>query len=425
METSMTGNELEGNQAANDLFNSNNRVWSDFMEVELTPKEEVLRRLERLKRSMAKAGLDFCIILQNVDMFYFTGTIQKGVLVISVDHDPVFFVEKSISRALSETPLVVTPIKKDKEMKEVLHGAHILKGTGAMELDVVPVSVFERLKTILDFRTFADATPLIKMLRQVKSPFELEQIKRSGEILRHVFAKAKEVIKEGATELDIDAQLVAEGRKRGHQGFLRMRGFNLEMMTITVAAGLTGAMASSSDVSVGGLGLTPAVPLGSSLKRVEKGIPVCIDYGGGYNGYVTDETHVFVIGQLKEIFKKPYEISRQIVEDTAIYGREGIDAVELHDRAASMAKKARLEDNFLGFGEGQVSFVGHGLGLEINELPVITPKHHTILEEGMVFAFEPKFVLPGQGSVGVEVDFIVRKGRLEPVTDVPLDIVYL
>jgi len=113
------------------------------------------------------------------------------------------------------------------------------------------------------------------------------------------------------------------------------------------------------------------------------------------------------------------------VEDALTYGREGVDAVELYHRAASMAKKAHLEDNFLGFGEGRVSFVGHGLGLEINELPVITPKHHAVLQEGMVFAFEPKFVLPGKGAIGVEVDFIVRKDRLEPVTDVPLDIVYV
>jgi Xaa-Pro aminopeptidase len=310
-------------------------------------------------------------------------------------------------------------------MKEFLLEAHVLKGTGAMELDVVPVTVFERIKTVLDLQTFVDASSLIKTLRQIKSPFELEQIKRSGEILRHVFAKAKEVVKEGTTELGIDAELVAEGRKRGHQGFLRMRGLNLEMTTITVAAGLTGAMASCSDVSVGGVGLTPAVPLGSCLERIEKGMPVCIDYGGGYNGYVTDETHVFVIGRLKELFRKPYEVSRHIVEDALTYGREGVDAVELYDRAASMAKKARLEDNFLGFGEGRVSFVGHGLGLEINELPVITPKHHAVLQEGMVFAFEPKFVLPGKGAIGVEVDFIVRKDRLEPVTDVPLDIVYV
>jgi Xaa-Pro dipeptidase len=396
-----------------------------IVNVELTPKREILRRINGLKQNMVEAGIDFSVILQNVDMFYFTGTVQKGVLVIPADRDPIFFVEKSVERARLETPLDVVPIENDKAIKEILRRKRIIKGTGGMELDVVPVSVFERFKKIIGFETFVDVTPLIKALREIKTPFELEQVVQSGQIMRHVFAKAKHVIKEGTRELDIDAELVAEGRKRGHQGFLRMRGFNLEMTTITVTAGYTGALPSPSDVAVGGLGMTPAVPLGSSLKSVELGIPVCVDYGGGYNGYVTDETYVFVIGAMKKIFRKPYDVSREIVEDAAAYGREGVDAAELFNRAAKLAGKAHLNANFLGFGEGQVSFIGHGLGLEINELPVITPRHHTILREGMVFAFEPKFALPGKGAIGIEVDFIVRKDRLERVTNIPLDIVQI
>ena len=393
------------------------------MNVELTPKKELLQRIDGLKRNMAEAGIDFCVILQNVDMFYFTGTVQKGVLVVPVDRDPIFFVEKSVERARLETPLVVIPIENDKAIKEILRRKKIIKGTGSMELDVVPVSVFERFKRIIGFEAFVDATPLIKALREIKSPFELEQVRKSGEIMRHVFAKAKRVIREGTRELDIDAELIAEGRKRGHQGFLRMRGFNLEMTTITVTAGYTGAVPSPSDVAVGGMGVTPAVPLGSSLKSVEKGVPICVDYGGGYNGYVTDETHLFVIGTMKKIFRKPYEVSREIIEDAAAYGREGVDAAQLFNRAAKLAKEADLDAYFMGFGEGKVSFIGHGLGLEINELPVITPRHHSILREGMVFAFEPKFALPGKGAIGIEVDFIVRKNGLERVTDIPIDIV--
>jgi Xaa-Pro aminopeptidase len=232
-------------------------------------------------------------------------------------------------------------------------------------------------------------------------------------------------MKEGASEIEVDAELVAEGRRHGHQGFLRMRGFNLEMTTITVAAGDTGAVPSPSDVAVGGPGLTPAVPLGSSLKRIERDVPICLDYGGGYNGYITDETRMFVIGTLERTLRKSYELSREIIEDTAGYAREGVDATQLFERAAGRVKKAHLEDNYLGFGEGKTSFVGHGLGLEINELPVITAKHRTTLREGMVFAFEPKFVFPGVGATGIEVDFIVRKNGLERVTDIPLDLVEL
>jgi Xaa-Pro aminopeptidase len=422
----MAGHQAKGSRERNPLATSQGTNATDSTEdCEPTPKDEIFRRIDQLKKGMSHAGIDFCVILQNVDMFYFAGTLQKGVLVVPVDRDPMLFVEKSVWRARSETPLVITPIENDKEIGAILTDGEILKGTGGMELDVVPVSIFERFRSILNFKKFINVTPLIKELRQIKSPFEVEQIRRSGDIMRHVFARASDVIREGVRELDIDAELLSEGRKHGHQGFLRMRGLNLEMTTITVVNGWTGAMPSCSDVPVGGFGVTAAMPLGSSSKRIEKGIPICIDYGGGYNGYVTDETYAFVIGTLDEAFKKPYETSRQIIEDASAYGREGIDAVELFDRALRTVKKAHLEENFMGFGEGQVSFIGHGLGLEINELPVITGKHHATLKEGMVFAFEPKFVLKEKGSIGIEVDFIVRKDRLERVTDIPLDIVYL
>ncbi len=374
---------------------------------------------------MAKAGIHFALIIQNVDRFYFSGTMQKGILVVPLDQDPLIFVEKGMERAVMETPLVVTPIKNDKEIKKILSDHHILKGKAGLELDVVPVSIFERLKRVIGFERYADISEPIKEVRVIKSPFELAQIHKSGEMLSHVFAKARGEVREGRTELEIDATLVAEGRKIGHQGFLRMRGMNQEMMTLTVQAGHTGTISTMLDGPITGVGVTPAVPQGSSFKKVERGIPVTIDYGGGYNGYITDETRSFVVGELKEVFRKPYETARLIIEDIMTYGKAGMDCTEIFSRAYEIAKKERLEDHFLGHGDGKVAFIGHGLGLEINELPIITARHSRILKEGMVFAFEPKFVLPPYGAIGIEVDFIVRANGLERVTANSIDIVQL
>ncbi|MBI4633429.1 MAG: aminopeptidase P family protein [Deltaproteobacteria bacterium] len=386
-------------------------------------KEEIAGRIEGLKTMMAAQGIDFAVIMQNVDMFYFTGTIQKGLLVIAVDREPLLFIEKSLTRARLDTPLDIIPIDRDRDIRKTLEEKGILRGTGGMELDVLPVRVYERLKSILGHESFVDVSPLIKELRMVKSSYELMQLKKSGAIVSRVFKRAAEVIREGVSEIEIDALLVAEGRMRGHQGFLRMRGFNQEMMNICVFSGRTGGMPSYADVPIAGVGVTPAIAQGSSFFTVEQGVPVIVDYGGGYNGYITDESRLFVAGALKDIFRKPYEIAKEIVEDVAGFGRVGINATELFLRVYQRVKKAGLKEHFMGHGEGQVSFIGHGLGLEINELPVITARHSRILEEGMVFAFEPKFVFPDVGAIGIEVDFIVRKNRLERVTDSPIDIV--
>lgn len=389
------------------------------------PKEDLLRRLNGLRGLMADAGIHFALIFQNVDRFYFTGTMQKGTLVVPLDHEPLLFIEKGAERAAMETPLPITPVKNDKQIRGILHDKGILKGKAGLELDVLPVSVFERLKRVVGFDGYADIAPSIKELRALKSPFELTQIKKSGEIMAHVFAKARDLVREGITEIEIDATLTAEGRKRGHQGFLRMRGINQEMMTITAQCGYTGTIPTCADLPIAGFGVTPAVPQGSSLKEVERGIPVTIDYGGGYNGYITDETRVFVVGKLKDIFLKPYETAREIIEDVKAHAKEGVDCTEIFLRARHIAQKAHLNDFFMGYGEGKVSFIGHGLGLEINEVPVITARHSRLLKEGMVFAFEPKFVLPGHGAIGIEVDFIVRKHGLERVTEDSIDIVYV
>ncbi|MBP1734294.1 MAG: xaa-pro aminopeptidase [Deltaproteobacteria bacterium] len=400
-------------------------MLTNLSECNFTPKEELENRIKQLRTSMEKQGMTFSIILQNVDLFYFAGTVQKGIFVIPVDHDPMLFIERNIDRAAIETSLEIIPIQRDKDVKDILMAKGILNGKGGMEFDVVPVSVFERWKSLLGFESFADVWPLIRDLRIVKSPFEIIQAKKSGALCDHVFDKAKDVVRLGMREVDIAAILEAEGRMVGHQGFLRMRGLNQEMMNLYITHGLSGTIPSSGDVPIAGAGVTHAIAQGPSLNKVEKGVPVVIDYGGGYNGYITDETRPFVIGELKERFRKPYEVAKEIVEDATVYGKEGIDGAELFMRAEEKAKKAGLEQYFMGFGPGKVSFVGHGLGLEINELPVITPRHHIILQEGMVFAFEPKFIFPGEGAVGIEVDYIVRKKELVRVTRTPIDLVVL
>lgn len=392
---------------------------------DLTPKEELEKRIFNLKKKMEKKGVDLSLIIQNVDLFYFAGTVQKGALIVPVDGDPMLFVERNADRVRYETPFDFIPIKRERDIRDILRERNIKGGTLGMELDVVPVALYERWKEILGIYNVVDISNEIKDLRLIKSPFEIEQIKKSGEVTSHVLKKAKDVIREGMTELEIDAILGAEGRKKGHQGFLRMRGLNQEMMNIYITHEQSCTIPSSGDVPIAGVGITHAIAQGASMNIIKRNIPVLLDYGGGYNGYITDETRAYVVGVLDELFKKPYEIAKEIVETTMDFAQEGINGKEIYERAYSLVKKAGFEDYFMGHGKGKVGFIGHGLGLEINELPVITPRHSVVLQEGMVFAFEPKFIFPGRGAVGIEVDFIVRKHSLERVTDAPIDMVFI
>lgn len=393
---------------------------------EFTPQEEIKQRIKLLKGHMERNGIFLSIILHNVDIFYFAGTVQKCVLIVPLEDEPVLFVEKNVERAKIESPLSHIPIRNEKELRTYMQ-RYLLPGKKyAMELDVVPVSIYERWKKMLLDCDIEDISKIVREIRAIKSDFEISQIKKSGQIASQVFEEAKNLIKEGEREVDIAAKLECIGRMRGHQGFLRMRGLNQEMMNIYVIHGLSGTVASFGDVPISGYGTTHAVAQGPSLNRITRGIPTLIDYGGGYNGYITDETRLFLIGEWKhEILKKAFECAYEIINEVESFGKEGICSTEIFGKAFDIVKRAGLEEYFMGYGMTKVSFVGHGLGLEINELPVITGRHRTVLKEGMVFAFEPKFVIPGLGVSGLEVDFIVRKWGLERVTDFPIGVIKL
>jgi Xaa-Pro dipeptidase len=388
------------------------------------PKEEIEKRIDGLRKLMAETGIKSAVILQNADKFYFTGTMQKTVVVIPLEEEPYVFVEKGLERAGLECPLPLIPIKSQREIKDILMRKGISLNGAGFELDVLPVAVFERLRKTFDVHVYDDISPLIRRLRTIKSAFELGQLRRTTEQVSHVFQKAREVIRVGLSEIELEGTLLAEGRRHGHQGFPRMRGFNQEIPTITITTGITSVIPVWADSPIGGTGLYAGLPQGPSINRIREGVPVLVDYAAAYNGYTTDETRAFVVGKLDEVFRKPYETGVAIINDALARIKPGVDAAEIYDRARTIANNAGLKDNFMGYGEGQVAFLGHGVGLELNELPVITGRRGTILQAGMVFALEPKFIIPGRGAAGVEVSLVVTESGVERFTDDPLELVF-
>jgi Xaa-Pro dipeptidase len=392
---------------------------------ELTPPEEIHSRITRFQKLLIEKEIDLALILQNVDLFYFTGTIQNSYLFIPCQGEPVYFVQKDFARAVTESPLKPLRVESLKELPKRVQ-EHGLQGKRVgMEFDVVPVSLFNRIGGLFGGWEFKDVSREIKQLRSIKSEFEIRQIKRAGEIVTHVFSEVKNNLREGISEVELDARLTSVGRALGHQYFMRMRGLNQEMMNIHVLSGKSASVTTYSDTPFGGPGLNPAIAQGSSARPIERDQPVVIDYGAGYNGYLTDETRTFVVGRLKEPFIKACQVALDIIAELESSARAGVIPARIYERAQEIADKASLRSNFMGYGEGQVVFVGHGLGLEINEWPVISKGEKRLLQPGMVFAFEPKFLFPGEGAVGVECDYIVRENGLERVTQFPKDVVYL
>jgi Xaa-Pro aminopeptidase len=250
----------------------------------------------------------------------------------------------------------------------------------------------------------------------VKSDYEIAQIKKAAAVLDKGFTELKSVIRTGITELEIDGHLAMIARREGHMGMLRMRGWNQEMTYAHVLAGDSGATVSLLNSPHGGTGNTPAMAQGAGFRKIDKNEPIGIDYGVAINGYVGDQFRTYVIGTLPERLNKAHACSQEILSLLVEKARPGISCAELYTAAAQKAERESLADYFMGYGEGQVKFIGHGIGLEIDEYPIISKHFDDRLEKGMVLALEPKFVFPQIGVVGLEDDYVMTVDGLERLT---------
>jgi len=384
--------------------------------MERTPREEVEKRIEHLQVTLRRAKVDSCLILQNVDLFYFSGTIQRSYLFVPTEGEPLLMVQKDFQRAREESPLKnIIPIERPKAISSILKRKGGLKQIG-LEFDVLPVNQLRQLEKMFPQSNFVDISKAIKQIRMIKSPYEIGQMRQSAKILDEVFEFAKEVLRPGMTEIEAEARLVELGRCRGHQGMTRMRAWNQDMVNACVLSGNSGSVLTHLDVSVIGPGISPAFPQGSSFNLIERNVPIQIDFSIAYNGYITDGARTYVIGTLPKKLRESYKITIEIRDEMEKIAKPGVPWSHLYYFSSQLVKKRGLEDYFIGTKENQAPFVGHGIGLEIDEFPLLAKGFPQPLEIGMVFAFEPKFIFPGVGVVALENDYVVTENGVEKLT---------
>ena len=384
--------------------------------MEWTPKEEIEKRIERLQVTLRRAKLDSCLILQNVDLFYFSGTIQRSYLFIPHEGEPLLMVQKDLKRSREESPLKnIIPIERPKAISSLLKKQGGLKHIG-LEGDVLPVNHLRQLEKMFPQSEFVDISKAIKQVRMIKSSYEIGQLRQSAKILDEVFEFAKGILRPGMTEIEAESRLIELGRFRGHQGLTRMRAWNQDMVNACVLSGNSGSVLTHLDVSVIGPGISPAFPQGSSFNLIERDVPIQIDFSIAYNGYITDGARTYVIGTLPQKLREAYKVTLEIRHEMEKIAKPGVPWSHLYYFSSQIAKKRSLEDYFIGTKENQAPFVGHGIGLEIDEFPLLAKGFPQALEIGMVFAFEPKFIFPDIGAVALEDDYVVTESGVERLT---------
>jgi Xaa-Pro dipeptidase len=383
------------------------------------PVTELETRWRNLQKKMAAAGLDAVVVMQNADLYYFSGTLQSGLLYIPVQGDPVYLVRRDEQRARHESFLPhIVPFGSFRELPHILFDCGLPRADRiGFELDVLPVATYQRVHKALGEPHVVDATPLIRSLRAIKSEWELSHMRRAAIQLDQSWRHAIEVAREGLSDLALAIELESMARRQGHPGYARMRAFNGEIAMGTVLVGADGAVPAFRNTPLGGVGLHPSVGFGVSGRRMARGEPVTVDLVGYCAGYLADQTRTFALGTLAEPLHRAYEAMCQIQDLLVRTARPGVAWGWLYQECCRLATELGYERHFMGGDAAQVPFIGHGIGLEIDEYPFIARGlHDQVLEENMTFAFEPKAVFPGQGAVGIENTFVVTADGLASLT---------
>ncbi len=388
------------------------------------PRSEIEGRIARLQASLDQAGIDLALVVQNADLFYLSGTIVQGQLLVPASGEPVLLARKDPERARQESAIEdIRPVGSLRELPAVV--AELAVGSEAvlgMELDVIPVNLFRRYEGLFPGADIRDCAPIIRQVRSVKSAYELALVAEAAQIVDRGFRAAADVLRQGMTELEVSAACEAAMREAGNSN-VRMRAFNEEWPFGNVGAGPDAGLAGYTGNPLAGAGVSPAVGQGSGWRAIGRGEPVVVDLVAFAGGYLCDQTRIVSIGPLPSDLAEGYQLCLGVQELIKEAARAGAVCGDVYKQAnewmAAQLASAGLSAYFMGAPNNQAPYVGHGVGLELDELPVVARGFKTLLERDQVIACEPKLVFPGRGVVGVENTWRVTEYGLERLTVSP------
>ncbi len=377
-----------------------------------TSKEELTDRLRKVQQIIIELQADACIITTSVNQFYLNDFIFDGYLYILPESDPLLF----IKRPQGIEDQHVEYFRKPEQLPEMLSKYNLsLPRRLLLETDALSYSTAVRLQTALNMPELINVSQKLREIRSVKSNFEIRQIRESAKIHAEVYSQIRSIYQPGMTDIEFQIELEYRMRKAGSLGIFRSFGENMDIYMGSILAGNNAQTPSPYDYALGGGGITPLLPLGANGTPLKEGTTLMVDMAGNYRPYMDDMTRTFAIGKVPKIAYQVHQVSIDIHNEIRETAKPGTPCADLYLLAEKKIKENQLEPYFMGTVQ-QAKFIGHGVGLEINEPPVLTRRSKEILQPGMAIALEPKFVLPDIGAVGIENTYIVNENGLEKIT---------
>lgn len=382
----------------------------------LTADEQQLR-LQRLRTLMADAKTDAILITDNANTYYLTGRVFSGYIYIPLEGKVRYMVRRPVELEGDG----VEYIRKPEDIIEKLDTPPTRLG---LELDLTPYTLAMRLTKAFAGSTPVNISPLMRVARSVKTAQEQEKMRMSGVKHEHVYSMVPHLYTAGMTDLELQVEIERLSRLEGCLGQFRISGDSMELYMGNLLAGDNADNPTPYDFAMGGAGIDPSLPVGADGSVIRPGNSVMVDMNGNFTGYMTDMTRTFALGEISAEARKAHQLSIDICREVSRHAVPGTEAKALYELAEKMVAEAGMERYFMGHRQ-KAGFIGHGVGIEVNELPVIAPRSKDIIAEGNAIAIEPKFVIPGTGAVGIENTYLVGAGGATSITNAPQEIVSL
>ena len=385
---------------------------------------ENIKRIETLQEIIKNNGLSGVLLFYSRDVLYYTGTAQPSYCFVSPRHY-CLFVRAGLDFALRETQINKENIKEERQLENIFKEISPMIGRGrkiGTELDVLPVNRFLELRKIFNGFKIVDISPLILDQRKKKDNFEIKTIKKACTTIHKGHERVLSVLKEGVTELELAAAVEDAHRLAGHEGIFFIRQPDFFMSRGPLASGPNLYQISGVVYSITGVGLSASVPLGPSRRKIRKGDLIVVDIPVLVEGYHADQTRTYVVRKAKDGAKKLFQSLKEIANYLIGHITPGMKCSEIYKMAVKQAEELQVGKPFLNFGNGRKSkIIGHGVGLEINEPPILSAYDHSIISDGFVLALDMHMMDEKFGVVKLE-DMILIGEKNKLLTKTPREL---
>ncbi|PWI49068.1 hypothetical protein CEE45_03905 [Candidatus Heimdallarchaeota archaeon B3_Heim] len=382
----------------------------------LVPKKEIEKRHGQLRKKLSKLDVSGVLLFSTVEIFYYSGIGLEGALYIPQEGEPIHLVKRNIELATEFSS--ISNIIYFGRLSQIFDTLKInARSKIGVELDILPYSHVEFLKTLKKEITLVNVNQFLRKQRAVKTNYEISQIKMAAKLVDQSFEYCLEIATPEMTEIELAAKLDKWLLNNGHRGYITTRAFNSALLNFSYVISKSSSILNIHFTPISGWGLSLKYPYGPSTQKIGKD-PFFVDTCGNYNGYISDTTRTFVHGKFDPETRYQLEALQHVKQLLLKELKPGINLGEVYTRAMNLANELGISNNFMGEANDKVQFLGHGVGLELDELPILYAKGGQT-ESGNILACEPKFIEKGRKVLGIEDTYAITESGTHLLSQSP------